>query len=537
MTTKNLQAEPSASGDRAGDQTLAADGHHGTHQSRIPGAAPSGETAPRFIAALAAATGRLRPRRWVVLVASLAFVVAAMVAIGSVEETKHILGMPGSLMALTAVVAGALGGRAVGVTVALGGGAVYFVTVADLGAHGTVLATVISCIIWVATALISSLLADALRAQSARLTAASAYSRSLLEASLDPLVTISRQGQITDVNQAAVEITGVSRDELICTDFSDYFTEPERARAGYEKVFRQGLVRDYPLVVRDAEGRFTDVVYNASVYRDEAGEVAGVFAAARDVTELKAAEAAATENARLYEQQRYIATTLQESFIHPLPQVDGLQLGLVSQTAYEPDLVGGDFADVFLMEGTLVGLLVGDVSGKGVRAAGLTETVRSTVRAFAMVDSSPGFILGKTNEVLIRDGSEGLYVTAFLLVLDAASGQTSFASAGHPAPVMAGATLCALLETQFGPPLGSFAWPYDDASGQLAPGEGLVFYSDGVTEARRDEDLFGDERLLETVCALRDRTPQELAEGVRDAAQRFADRLKDDLEVLVVRYR
>ncbi|MGZ4883251.1 MAG: PAS domain S-box protein [Halobacteriota archaeon] len=120
--------------------------------------------------------------------------------------------------------------------------------------------------------------------------AAARYTRSLIEVSLDPLVTINAEGVITDVNTATEEVTGYSRDELIGSDFSDYFTEPEKARAGYKQVFTDSLVRDYPLAIRHKSGRLTDVLYNASVYRDEAGEVLGVFAAARDVTERKRAE-------------------------------------------------------------------------------------------------------------------------------------------------------------------------------------------------------------------------------------------------------
>jgi PAS domain S-box-containing protein len=110
------------------------------------------------------------------------------------------------------------------------------------------------------------------------------YSRSLIEASLDPLVTISAEGKITDVNEASVQATGVPREQLIGTDFSDYFTDPTQAREGYQKVFSEGLVRDYPLAIRHVSGRIMDVLYNASVYKDNKGNVLGVFATARDVT-------------------------------------------------------------------------------------------------------------------------------------------------------------------------------------------------------------------------------------------------------------
>jgi len=119
---------------------------------------------------------------------------------------------------------------------------------------------------------------------------ASAYTRSLIEASLDPLVTISPEGKITDVNGATEKVTGCTRQQLVGTDFSIYFTSPEKAREGYEKVFRDGQVRDYPLEIRRQDGKGVPVLYNASVYRDEQGEVIGVFAAARDITEMKRAE-------------------------------------------------------------------------------------------------------------------------------------------------------------------------------------------------------------------------------------------------------
>lgn len=124
------------------------------------------------------------------------------------------------------------------------------------------------------------------RAELAR-QAASQYARSLLEASLDPLVTISSEGTITDVNTATEQVTGVSRETLIGSDFAEYFTDPKMAREGYQMVFSQGSVTDYPLAIRHVSGKVTDVLYNASLYRDKNGNVLGVFAAARDITESK----------------------------------------------------------------------------------------------------------------------------------------------------------------------------------------------------------------------------------------------------------
>ncbi len=133
------------------------------------------------------------------------------------------------------------------------------------------------------------------KAEEARLMSAQ-YARSLIEASLDPLVTINSEGKITDVNAATEQVTGVGRDNLIGSDFVDYFIDPMEARKGYQQVFSQGSVTDYPLAIRHTSGKVTDVLYNATLYRDPHGNVLGVFAAARDITERKRIEARLVES-------------------------------------------------------------------------------------------------------------------------------------------------------------------------------------------------------------------------------------------------
>ena len=121
---------------------------------------------------------------------------------------------------------------------------------------------------------------------------ASLYNRSLIEASLDPLVTIGPDGKITDLNASTETATGFKRNELIGADFSDYFTEPDKARSGYQQVFHEGYVRDYPLELKHRDGHVIPVLYNATLYRDEQGNFIGVFAAIHDITERKEAEQA-----------------------------------------------------------------------------------------------------------------------------------------------------------------------------------------------------------------------------------------------------
>ena len=180
-----------------------------------------------------------------------------------------------------------------------------------------------------------------------QLRAASLYARSLIEASLDPLVTISADGKITDVNQATEEVTGRSREELIGSDFSDYFTEPSEANAGYKQVFTDGFVRDYPLAIRHTSGNITDVLYNATLFKNEQGAIQGVFAAARDITDRKRAEEQ-LRSASLY------TRSLIEASLDPLVtiSVDG-KITDVNKATEEvtgrsrEELMGSEFSDYF----------------------------------------------------------------------------------------------------------------------------------------------------------------------------------------------
>ncbi len=186
-----------------------------------------------------------------------------------------------------------------------------------------------------------------LRRAERELRTTSQYARSLIEASLDPLVTISAEGKITDVNEATIRATGTKRESLIGSDFSNYFTEPDRARAGYREVFAKGFVTDYPLALRHVSGKVTDVLYNASVYRNEKGEVAGVFAAARDITERKRVEEE-LRAASLY------ARSLIEASLDPLVTIsaDGKITDVNDATvratgATREALIGSDFSEYF----------------------------------------------------------------------------------------------------------------------------------------------------------------------------------------------
>src|SRR6185312_7938195 len=99
--------------------------------------------------------------------------------------------------------------------------------------------------------------------------------------------TVSPEGKITDVNEASIKVTGVPREALIGTDFSQYFTDPDKAREGYARAFASGSLINYPLTLVHQDGTLIDVLCNASVYRDINGNVLGVLAVARDASQLR----------------------------------------------------------------------------------------------------------------------------------------------------------------------------------------------------------------------------------------------------------
>ena len=279
---------------------------------------------------------------------------------------------------------------------------------------------------------------------------------------------------------------------------------------------------------------------------DTEGRLVGGFGTVVDISARKRAEqeqqqlaaelGAQTEKLQhLNEAQRDIATTLQANFLHPLPDLVGWEFGLATRVASAADLVGGDFHDVFILSDEQLVVLLGDVEGKGIAAAGMTETVHAAARALAVTGPSPSRVLERLNRLLLLQ--ESPLVTALLVLLQRKSGELSIACAGHPAPLhlrCEGSVEPLSLEP--GPPLGAFEEShYAPSTAELAPGEALLLYTDGVIDARREGVFFGPESLLATARRLAGASAQQIADGVREAVTDYADSLRDDLHVLVIR--
>lgn len=213
---------------------------------------------------------------------------------------------------------------------------------------------------------------EELRKSHEELQATSSYARDLIEASLDPLVTIDHDGKITDVNKAFEVATGISRENLIGSDFLDYFTETEKAIEGYQQTFSQGFVRDYPLSIRHTSGRITDVIFNATVYKNDAEEIQGAFAAARDITDRKKSEERikklnedlqqrAVELAAINEELEAFNYSVSHDLRSPLRSIDGFSQALLEDYTDKLDAQGKDYLTRVRAASQKMGQLIDDL--------------------------------------------------------------------------------------------------------------------------------------------------------------------------------
>ena len=242
------------------------------------------------------------------------------------------------------------------------------------------------------------------------------------------------------------------------------------------------------------------------------------------------------EAARLLEKQRDLFLRLQEALLDIPKEFPGVRFGHLYRSATEEAKIGGDFYDVFEAKNGKVGLLIGDVSGHGINAARIASLTKDTIRAFSHQFRRPHLVLRETNRLLIQRNLTG-FVTVFLGFLDPESGILVHSSAGHPPPILAADGSATTIES-IGSPLGVFPTSrYRDNDTRLDPGSIVVLYTDGITEARRDNLFFGDRGLLEAVLAMSDHSAEELPSLLLERALEFSrGMLADDVALLAVEY-
>jgi len=304
-----------------------------------------------------------------------------------------------------------------------------------------------------------------------------------------------------------------------------------------DERLHQRLVREYkirsfitvPLAVKEEViGALSFHYHSAAIPFDEAQV---------DFAEkLAASISLALENVRLYAAERNIADILQGALLTVPEKIEGIEYGSLYCSATETARVGGDFYDLFELEHNRVGLVVGDVSGKGLEAAALTSLVKNTIKAYAYENGSPSSILQRVNEIVIRESAPSMFITLFFGVLNTRTGHLIYCSAGHPPAILKKKTMEISFLITSSPVIGAFAGlNFIDDETKLKKGDVLVLYTDGITEARCNRDFFGEERLVSFIRDLKHtsakQTPQVLFNEVMGCTK---GRLTDDIAILTV---
>jgi len=286
-----------------------------------------------------------------------------------------------------------------------------------------------------------------------------------------------------------------------------------------------------PVILRgEAIGALSFNYSRPVTFADEEIDFAGKLATAISL---------ALENARLYTAERNIADTLQEALLILPSEVEGIDIDHFYHSATDTSKVGGDFYDLFELEHGRAGIVIGDVSGKGLQAATLTSLVKNTIKVYAYEDSSPALIVSKTNDVIAKSSPAATFVTLFFGILDIGSGRLDYCSAGHPPPIVKRSAAESSFLITRSPIIGAFAGlNYFDDSETIASKDVLVLYTDGTTEARRDEEFFGEARLRNTVQNIMLPSAKGFPAAIFNSIIEFTGgRLPDDLAILAVSLR
>jgi serine phosphatase RsbU (regulator of sigma subunit) len=249
--------------------------------------------------------------------------------------------------------------------------------------------------------------------------------------------------------------------------------------------------------------------------------------------------ALAVDNARLYQQQKEFSDTMQRSLLpREHPAIPGLEVGDVYESSARVD-VGGDIYDFLRLADGRLAVVLGDVTGHGVEATADMAMAKFVFRSLVREHPEPGDFLSAANEVVVDEIAAGKFITMTYLIVDPARGEVVCANAGHPPPrlVLPDGTVRGLEAP--GLVLGiDPGQEYPEVRAAFPPGAALVLYTDGVVEARRGGELYGEERLDELLARHRELPPGEIARLVTEDARGYAGgELSDDLAVVVIQHR
>ena len=381
-----------------------------------------------------------------------------------------------------------------------------------------------------------------LAASETALAQSEARARAIIDASLDAIISMDSEGRITEFNPAAEEVFDQARGDVMGRSLAELIIPVslrQRHYRGVAEYLRTGrgpvLGKRVELTgMRRSGDEFPVELAITTVDSPDGTTFTGFL---RDITERKAAERALRQG-----RQRAvkIARTLQDSLLPPtLPHLAGLDLASRYHPAGDGSEVGGDFYDVFRTGRGDWGVALGDVCGKGAEAAAVTALARYTIRAAAMASRRPTSILRLLNEAVRVQYPEQFCTVVYGRLRDRGDGwRVTLASGGHPLCLLGrpGEGVVELGRT--GILVGQFSEAaFPETTHDLEPGDCLVFYTDGVSEARGPEGtFFGEDRLKALIGGMLGQSAGEIAALVEEAVLAFSGGVaSDDMAVLVVR--
>jgi serine phosphatase RsbU (regulator of sigma subunit) len=252
--------------------------------------------------------------------------------------------------------------------------------------------------------------------------------------------------------------------------------------------------------------------------------------------------AVAIENAQAFEQERTVASTLQQSFLPPRDvEVEGYDIDNLYVPAFTAAQVGGDYYDFIDLEDGKLGIVMGDVCGKGVTAAVFTAMAKYELRAYAMEDPTPASVITRLNRSLYTQMSEDcMFITMVYGVLDTLTGEFTYVNAAHPHPLIHYPERNEVVElATTGGMVGAVqGMQFHEERARLDPGAVLLLYTDGVTEARTSYDMLETHGVQEVLRRTAGCSAADVCEAVFQRALEFSGgNLKDDVAIVAVRSR
>jgi len=360
-------------------------------------------------------------------------------------------------------------------------------------------------------------------------------------------LSTTTDGLIIKANQTLLNWTGLTREEVVGRlRFTDLLTTGSRIYHETHHLpllLMHGRAQEIALDIARADGRTLPAIMNSVVECDGEGRPMVIRTALFDATERRHYEqelVVAKRRAETSERDaRALSALVQQTLIPPaVPRIDGLTLAASYRPAGQGDEIGGDFYDIFELTGGSWVVVLGDVEGKGVEAAVVTALVRHVARAAAAHSEHPSEILGEVNIALLGHSSERFCTAVVVWFRKADSGWTAEISlAGHPPPLVTrGGTREATAVGRFDKLLGAFGdLEFADTTVDLAPGDSIVLYTDGVTEGHGVDGWYGEDRLRALVAATAGTPPSAIVDRVLSDLLAFQnDHPRDDIALVVI---